>query len=756
MANRVLELLLKISADSAGAQRAFKAVTNDLDDIKRRLAQAFTVGALIEVTRRAIQTADAYNLLSARLKIVTTSAAEFVRVQTALAQVADRTRSGLTETVELYTRLGPAFQQLGVSSDRAVGVVQTVSQLIQLSGANAAQASGAVLQFSQALGSGVLQGDELRSLRENAPALMQAIADAMGVPIGKLKELGEQGKLTSAVLIAALERARAKTQKEFESLPASVSAATTRLGNAWTLYIANTDKALGATQGVAGAINAIADNLPRIAEIGLTLGVLLVVGRLAGMIVAATAAAGGLAVALRGIAALFGGPVGIIAAGALAWASVIQQLRAAQDESKSSTDAQAQHAQQLADKLEDLAAQRAAKIKELAQLENDASRQATEGVKKDAKEKLQAELEAQEKIVEAVRKSFQEQLDAIRGLKEEAQALRDAAGDTRRDTAARVRDIGRRGLTPEEQQADLAREANDALQAADSAQARGVLARVRGDFKAAEKAAEQAIREAERAQTLAERLTDNRQAAGLVSEAGAQKARIQDDQAKLKELQAKQTEETVDAQRDKLKELETQLKDMRENLATFEIRADIVKAINAIQQLDAEAQTLRAKIEAPMTINIDASQMQAIAGRLNDGFTALPLPDAQGNTLYVQSRADGGPIRGPGHDTSDNLLALLSPNEWVIRASAARHYGDAFLRAINERRLPRFAAGGVVSRFSPPAMAAAGAGAGSGTPMVLDFGALGLGRVSVRAQEADAQALVRLFSREALRAGRRS
>ena len=752
MANRVLELLLKISADSGQAQRAIKDVSGGLDDIKRRVAQAFTAGALIEATRRAVQTADAYNLMAARLKIVTNSAAEFARVQSALGQVADRTRSGLAETVELYTRLGPAFRELGVSSDRAVGVVQTVSQLIQLSGASAAQASAAVLQFSQALGSGTLQGDELRSLRENAPGLMQALAEGLGVPIGKLKEMGEQGKLTSAVVIAALEKMRDKTQKDFDSLPASVSAATTRLGNAWTAYIASSDKALGATQSVAGAINAIADNLPRLAEIGLLAAGLFAFGRVAAMIGTAVVAAGRFAVVLRGIAALFGGPVGIIAAGALAWASVIKQLAATEDASKQSTDAQAKHAQELADKLKDLDGQREKKLQELAQLETDLSRQAAEGVKKDTKEKLQAEVEAQEKIVEAVRRSFQEQLDSIRQLKEEAQTLRDAAGQTRADTAARQRDIARRGLTPEEQQRDIAAEAEDVRSTAAQAQARATIARVRGDFKAAEKAAEEAIRQAERAQTLAERLTDNRQAADLVGRAGAEKAAAQDEQAKIKEAQAKLTEEVAQGQREKLQELEAKLTDLRENLATFEIRADIVKAMNAVQQLGVEAQRVRDQMERPMRINIDASQMQAIAGQLS-GFAALPLPDAQGNTLYVQSRAVGGPIRGPGHDTSDNLLALLSPNEWVIRAASARHYGDAFMRAINERRLPRFAAGGLVSRFTPPATPVAAGGAGGGTPINLHWPS---GQVFPLSAPHDVGAqLVDTFRREALKAGRR-
>lgn len=118
-------------------------------------------------------------------------------------------------------------------------------------------------------------------------------------------------------------------------------------------------------------------------------------------------------------------------------------------------------------------------------------------------------------------------------------------------------------------------------------------------------------------------------------------------------------------------------------------------------------------------------------------------------------KAAGGMIRGPGGDTSDNLLTWLSPGEYVVRAAAVRHYGPDLLARLNAMRLPRFAAGGLVPQrtFAPlpaaPAAARSGASSG-GTPIVLQFGER---RYAVQAEQDVARAMLRELGRESLKRG---
>ena len=153
-----------------------------------------------------IDTADAYVNLEAKLSSLLGSQALAADAQNQLFEMSQLTKSSVVENADALTRLVIASDMTGLSYQENIAVLGAMNEAFALSGASADEAKRAIVQLSQGLASGVLQGDELRSLRENAPLLMKELADALGVGVGALKQMGADGELTSEVLGDAFRR----------------------------------------------------------------------------------------------------------------------------------------------------------------------------------------------------------------------------------------------------------------------------------------------------------------------------------------------------------------------------------------------------------------------------------------------------------------------------------------------------------------------------------------------------------------------
>lgn len=197
------------------------------------------------------QAIDTYQRAANRLSLVTTNSQQLAAVQRDLYALAQETRQGFGETVQFYSRMALASDKLGLSQKDLLGVTETVGKLVAISGASAAEASGGLIQFSQGLASGRFQGEELRSVMENIPALARAIADnwknmdgTIGISLGKLRELAKEGKTTPAAILDALRRAEAETEERYEGM-------TVTIGQAW-VKLANSVERLFAKDSVTG------------------------------------------------------------------------------------------------------------------------------------------------------------------------------------------------------------------------------------------------------------------------------------------------------------------------------------------------------------------------------------------------------------------------------------------------------------------------------------------------------------------------
>lgn len=175
--------------------------------------------------------------------------------------IAQRTRQALQPVAELYAKITLAGRAAGISDQRSSRIAELASKAAAISGGTAQTKEAGLGQFAQGFGSGTLAGDELKSIKENTLGLAKAIADGLGVPISKLKELGAAGQLTPKVIAEALERSAGQVELAFSKLPKRVGTSLTELQNNLAVAVGKIDENLGATSGIAQGISLIANNL---------------------------------------------------------------------------------------------------------------------------------------------------------------------------------------------------------------------------------------------------------------------------------------------------------------------------------------------------------------------------------------------------------------------------------------------------------------------------------------------------------------
>lgn len=202
---------------------------------------------------------DKFALMEARLKnaLGSTYAARDALDQ--LQRMAHTTGLGFDASAQAFLRFARANDTLGASRDQLLQFTETIQKLGAVSGAGLGETQSALIQLGQALSSGRLQGDELRSIGENAPAILKAIADGLGRTTGEIRAMGAAGELSTQKIFEAILKATEKARKEFASLPDTGDRANQRVADAWDRLLATLGEKWNSSGFVRGVRNFFAE-----------------------------------------------------------------------------------------------------------------------------------------------------------------------------------------------------------------------------------------------------------------------------------------------------------------------------------------------------------------------------------------------------------------------------------------------------------------------------------------------------------------
>lgn len=168
--------------------------------------------------------------------------------------------------LDMFGSIARNRSTLGLSDQDAIKLADLTGKAVALTSKGAAQDSAAILQFSQALGAGLLQGDELSSILENSGGLALAIADAFGVSVTQLKQMGKEGKLTSKEMAQGLLKQASNIEERFAKIPKTFGKGITIIKNAFLKLSADINESTGAAEGFFKISQLIAENLAAIAK----------------------------------------------------------------------------------------------------------------------------------------------------------------------------------------------------------------------------------------------------------------------------------------------------------------------------------------------------------------------------------------------------------------------------------------------------------------------------------------------------------
>lgn len=269
------ESRLVIVIDAKNAERNARNLGNELDSIERKGDFATkSMDGLSVATRQlagymaglvtvsaAISKMDTYTGLQNRLKLVTSSQVELNKATEDTFRIAQKTYSAWDSVLQVYQRFSDNAKTLNLTMDDTARLTETVSKAVAISGASAAAADAALVQFGQALASGTLRGEELNSVMEQTPALAKAIAQGMGITVGELRTVAAEGKITSQEIVKALRNVEKDVDALFAKTDITIGQSMTLLNNEITKFVGESGKGSGAAQVLAGTIQTLASNL---------------------------------------------------------------------------------------------------------------------------------------------------------------------------------------------------------------------------------------------------------------------------------------------------------------------------------------------------------------------------------------------------------------------------------------------------------------------------------------------------------------
>lgn len=245
------ERYIRDNVDEQGRfNREIEEGTNEANSLMQTIKGAVAGYATIQTLSTALNLSDQLTSTTARLNLMNDGLQTTQDLQNMIYLSAERARGSYQATADAVSKLGLMAGDSFGSSEEIIAFMEQVNKQFTIAGTEAAGIDAAMLQLTQAMGSGVLRGEEYNSILEQAPNIIQAIADYMEVPKGQLKDMAAEGLITADIVKAAMFAAADDTNAKFESMPKTFS-------QIWTSF---QNTALMAFQPVLNRLNEIANS----------------------------------------------------------------------------------------------------------------------------------------------------------------------------------------------------------------------------------------------------------------------------------------------------------------------------------------------------------------------------------------------------------------------------------------------------------------------------------------------------------------
>lgn len=245
------ERYIRDNVDEQGRfNREIEEGTNEANELMQTIKGAVAAYATIQTLSAALNLSDQLTSTTARLNLMNDGLQTTQDLQNMIYLSAERARGNYQATTDAVSKLGLMAGDAFSSSEEIIAFMEQVNKQFTIAGTKAAGIDAAMLQLTQAMGSGVLRGEEYNSILEQAPNIIQAIADYMEVPKGQLKDMAAEGLITADIVKAAMFAAADDTNAKFEQMPKTFS-------QIWTSF---QNTALMAFQPVLQRMNEIANS----------------------------------------------------------------------------------------------------------------------------------------------------------------------------------------------------------------------------------------------------------------------------------------------------------------------------------------------------------------------------------------------------------------------------------------------------------------------------------------------------------------
>ncbi len=205
--------------------------THEANELIQTIKGAVAAYATIQTFSAALELSDQLASTTARLNLMNDGLQTTQDLQNRIFLSAERARGSYQATADSVSKLGLMAGDAFGSSEEIIAFMEQVNKQFIIAGTEAAGIDAAMLQLTQAMGAGVLRGEEYNSILEQAPNIIQAIADYMEVPKGQLKDMAAEGKITADIVKAAMFAAADETNEKFESMPMTFEQVRTSLEN---------------------------------------------------------------------------------------------------------------------------------------------------------------------------------------------------------------------------------------------------------------------------------------------------------------------------------------------------------------------------------------------------------------------------------------------------------------------------------------------------------------------------------------------